>query len=68
MPTRTYGSCTRRLVEVVEGCGPFTFLVSKMAITFKGSRRGFAGTRPRRRYLGGYFDLTRELEDPRITK
>jgi hypothetical protein len=57
-----------RLVEIVERCGPFTVSVSKTAITFKGSRRGFAGTRPRRRYLGGYFDVTRELEDPRITK
>ena len=57
-----------RLVEIVERCGPFSYSVSKTAITFKGSRRGFAGTRPRRRYLGGYFDVTREIADPRITR
>jgi hypothetical protein len=57
-----------RLVRIVEECGPFTYSVSKSAITFKGTRRGFAGTRPRRRYLGGYFDVTREIDDPRITR
>ncbi len=57
-----------RLVEIVEGCGPFAYSVSKTAITFKGARRGFAGTRPRRRYLAGYFDVTREIDDPRITR
>lgn len=57
-----------RLVGMVRGCGPFTFAVSKTAITFKGTRRGFAGTRPRRKYLGGYLDVTREIDDPRITR
>jgi hypothetical protein len=56
-----------RLVEIVGACGPFTYAVSKTAITFKGGRRGFAGARPRRGYLGGYFDVTREIEDVRIT-
>lgn len=57
-----------RLVEIVERCGPFTYSISKTAITFKGTRRGFAGTRPRRRYLAGYFDVTRQFDDPRITR
>jgi hypothetical protein len=57
-----------RLVELVDRCGPFTYSVSKTAITFKGKRRGFAGTRPRQKYLGGYFDVTRQIDDPRIVR
>ena len=57
-----------RLVELVDRCGPFTYSVSKTAITFKGTRRGFAGARPRQKYLGGYFDLTRRIDDPRVTR
>jgi hypothetical protein len=57
-----------RLVELVDRCGPFTYSVSKTAITFKGTRRGFAGTRPRRKYLGGYFDVMRRIDDPRISR
>jgi hypothetical protein len=57
-----------RLVEIVTACGPFTYSVSKTAITFKGARRGFAGTRPRRTYLAGYFDVTRQIDDGRITR
>ena len=36
------------------------------AITFKGSRRGFAGVKPTSRGLDGYLDLQRRVEDPRI--
>jgi hypothetical protein len=41
--------------------------VSKTSITFKGSRRGFAGARPFQHGLRGYLDLQRSVEDPRIT-
>jgi hypothetical protein len=58
----------RRFVELVEACGPFTYSVSKTAITFKGRRRGFAGARPSSRHLGGYLDLQRRVEDPRISR
>ena len=57
----------RRLVELVEACGPFQYSVSKTAITFKGTRRGFAGAKPGKTGLGGYLDLQRVVEDPRIT-
>jgi hypothetical protein len=56
----------RRLVSIVEGCGPFEYAVAKTGITFKGSRRGFAGAKPKPDRLDGYFDLTRRVEDPRI--
>jgi hypothetical protein len=38
------------------------------AITFKGSRRGFAGAKLRAHSLDGYLDLQRRLEDPRIRR
>jgi Domain of unknown function (DUF5655) len=57
----------RRFVRLVEACGPFSYAVSKTSITFKGSRRGFAGARPDAAGLRGYLDLQRPVEDPRIT-
>jgi hypothetical protein len=55
-----------RFVELVEACGGFEVTVSKTAISFKGARRGFAGAKPKQRWLDGYFDLQRPLSDPRI--
>ena len=55
-----------RFVELVEACGPFEVSVAKTAITFKGSRRGFAGAKPKNQWLDGYLDLQRQLKDPRI--
>jgi hypothetical protein len=56
-----------RFIELAEACGPFTYAVSKTAITLKGTRRGFAGAALGVRRLGGYLDLQRRVEDPRIT-
>jgi Domain of unknown function (DUF5655) len=58
----------RRFVELVQACGPFEYAVSKTAITFKGSRRGFAGAKPTAHGLDGYLDLQRRVEDPRIRR
>lgn len=58
----------RRFVELVEACGPITYAVSKTTITFKGSRRGFAGARPTPTGLIGYLDLQRAVDDPRLGK
>ena len=55
-----------RFVELVEACGEFEVAVSKTAISFKGTRRGFAGAKPKKRWLDGYLDLQRQLTDPRI--
>jgi hypothetical protein len=55
-----------RLVSLIEACGPFEYSVSKTAITFKGSRRGFAGAKPKTRSLDGYLDLERRVQDTRI--
>jgi len=54
------------LVELIERCGPFTFSPSKTTVTFKGSRRGFAGARPTPAGLTVYLDLQRAVESPRI--
>jgi hypothetical protein len=56
----------RRFIETVETIGPFTYSVSKTTITLKGERRGFAGARPFRDGVRGYFDLQREVHDSRI--
>jgi Domain of unknown function (DUF5655) len=58
----------RRFVELVQACGPFEYAVSKTAITFKGSRRGFAGAKPTAHGLDGYLDLQRRVQDPRIRR
>jgi hypothetical protein len=55
-----------RFVALIDACGPAQVTVSKTAITFKGSRRGFAGAKPKDRWLDGYLDLQRRVDDPRI--
>lgn len=57
-----------RFIALVEACGPFSYRVTKTAITLKGKRRGFAGARPTLRSLDGYLDLQRELHDVRIRR
>jgi Domain of unknown function (DUF5655) len=55
------------VVEAIRACGPVELSVSRTTITFKGTRRGFAGARPTRHGVRGYLDLTRAVEgDPRI--
>ena len=56
----------RRFIALVDDCGPFTYSVSKTAITLKGTRRGFAGVKPKERWLDGYLDLQRQVGDRRI--
>ena len=58
----------RRFIALVEACGPFSYSVTKTAITAKGVRRGFAGAKLTKRSLDGYLDLQRELRDPRIQR
>lgn len=57
----------RQVEELLLSLDGVTVSVSKTTVTFKGPRRGFAGARPTRSGVVGYFDLTRELApDPRI--
>jgi hypothetical protein len=58
----------RRFIELAQACGPFTYAISKTAITLKGTRRGFAGASPGVRMLRGYLDLQRRVEDARFTR
>lgn len=58
----------QRFIELAQACGPFSYRVTKTAITLKGTRRGFAGAKPAQRSLDGYLDLQRELRDPRILR
>jgi hypothetical protein len=57
-----------RFISLVEACGPFTYRVTKTAITLKGERRGFAGAKPKARWLDGYLDLLRPVRDERIRR
>ena len=56
-----------RFIELASACGPFTYSVTKSAITLAGTRRGFAGAKPGTHALRGYLDLQRRVDDPRIT-
>lgn len=57
-----------RFIELAQACGPFTYAVSKTAITLKGTRRGFAGAALGKSALRGYFDLPRRVTDARISR
>ena len=57
-----------QFIALARACGPFTYAISKSAITLKGTRRGFAGVRLRTTALGGYLDLPRQVRDPRISR
>jgi hypothetical protein len=57
-----------RFISLVEECGPFTYSVTKTAITLKGSRRGFAGAKPKPRRLDGYLDMGMPVRDPRVRR
>jgi hypothetical protein len=54
-------------VAAVASCGPFTYAVSKTSITFKGTRRGFAGARPTATGVRGYLDLQRVVTGLQIS-
>jgi hypothetical protein len=57
-----------RFIELAQACGPFTYAVSKSAVTLKGTRRGFAGANLGERALRGYLDMPRRVADARITR
>lgn len=57
-----------RFIELAQACGPFSYAVSKSAITLKGTRRGFAGAFLGESALRGYLDLRRVVQDARITR
>ena len=56
----------RQFADLVAGCGEHSLSVAKTTVTFKGSKRGFAGARPKGDELIGYFDITYRVDDPRI--
>jgi Domain of unknown function (DUF5655) len=55
-----------RFATIVEDCGPITYSVTKTVITFKGTRRVFAGATLTGRSLNGFLDLQRIVKDSRI--
>jgi hypothetical protein len=57
-----------RFVGLLTACGPYTVSVTKTAIAFKGTTRGFAGAKPRKTTLDGFLDLQREVQDERFLR
>jgi hypothetical protein len=58
----------KRFVRLLAACGPYTVSVTKTAIAFKGTHRGFAGAKPRKASLDGFLDLQREVQDERFLR
>ena len=48
--------------------GPFEHSITKSGVGFAGAHRVFAAVRPTRRGLGGFVDLTYEVDDERFSK
>jgi hypothetical protein len=57
-----------RFVDSIAACGPFSYSVTKTAIAFKGSTRGFAGAEPRTSSLDGFLDLQRHVVHERFRR
>ena len=58
----------RRFIKIAEACGPFSYSVTKTAISLKGWRRAFACLAPKKASLDCYLDLQRRVEDTRIRR
>jgi hypothetical protein len=54
--------------KLIRDCGPYERNVTKTAIAYKGSVRGFAGVTPRREHLTGFLDLTDQVDAPPFTR
>jgi hypothetical protein len=54
--------------QLVGRCGTYEVRVTKTAIAFKGSVRGFAGVTPRRHDLTGFLDLPEEVHELPFTR
>lgn len=54
--------------KLILGCGPYERSVTKSAIAYKGTVRGFAGVTPRRHKLTGFLDLTEPLHEAPFTR
>ena len=54
--------------NLIRDCGSYERSVTKTAIAYKGSVRGFAGVTPRRQHLAGFLDLTHRVEHPPFTR
>jgi hypothetical protein len=54
--------------KLIGECGPCERSITKTAIAYKGSVRGFAGVTPRRQDLTGFLDLTEEVHEAPFTR
>src|ERR1700677_191776 len=57
-----------RFVSLIAACGPSRVKVTKTAVAFHGTHRGFAGAKPRKTSLDGFLDLQRVVKDQRFRR
>jgi hypothetical protein len=57
-----------RFEKLIRRCGPYERSVTKTAIAYKGTVRGFAGVTPRRGHLTGFLDLTDQVHGAPFTR
>lgn len=57
-----------RFTALVHDIGAFEHSITKSGVGFSGTRRVFAAVRPTRSGLGGFIDLTYQVDDARFTK
>jgi hypothetical protein len=58
----------RRSAELVNTCDEHSLSVAKTTVALKGTKRGFAGAWPKDDELVGYFDVSYQVEDPRLRR
>src|SRR3974377_834624 len=54
--------------KLIRGCGPCERSVTKTALAYRGSVRGFAGVTPRREHVTGFLDLTEPIREAPFTR
>ncbi len=54
--------------NLVRECGPYERSVTKSAIAYKGTVRGFAGVTPRHHHLTGFLDLAEQVHEAPFTR
>ena len=52
---------------IVDSIGPHELSITKSGVGFKGTHRVFAAVRPSKAGLGGFLDLTYQLDDERFS-
>jgi Domain of unknown function (DUF5655) len=66
--SETVRSLFESFERLIGDCGPYERSITKTAIAYKGTVRGFAGVTPRRHTLTGFLDLVEPVHEPPFTR